>query len=244
MRNIKLTIEYDGTDFCGWQMQPSQRTVQGEIEKAIKIMSGEEIIIFGAGRTDAGVHANGQVANFHIDSHIHSHRFAAAINSLLPKDIVIKESTEVDDCFHSRYSSIGKEYKYIIYNDRIRSSLLRNYTYYINYHLDVEKMYRASRKLVGAHDFKSFMSSGGSVKNTMRIIHSLNIISQKNIIEITIKGNGFLYNMARIIVGTLVDIGRGRIQEEELDNILHYKNRQKAGHTAVAKGLYLKKVFY
>lgn len=244
MRNIKLTIEYDGTDFCGWQMQPSQRTVQGEIEKAIKIIAGKEIIIFGAGRTDAGVHANGQVANFHIDSHIHSHRFAAAINSLLPKDVVIKESIEVDDCFHSRYNSIGKEYKYIIYNDKIRSTLLRDYSYYVNYHLDIEKMYRASRILVGTHDFRSFMSSGGSAKKTIRSIHSLDMISEKNIIEITINGNGFLYNMVRIIVGTLIDIGRGRIREEELDNILHSKNRDKAGHTAVAKGLYLKKVFY
>ncbi len=244
MKNIKLTIEYDGTDFSGWQAQPKQRTVQGEIQKAIKTMCREEITIYGAGRTDAGVHAKGQVANFHIDSLIPSDKFAPALNSLLPKDIVIKESIEVDNSFHSRYSAVGKEYKYVIFNDRTRSSLLRNYSYYVNYYLDIEKMRNTSRTLIGTYDFKSFMASGSSVKDTVRTIHSLEIISKNNIIEIIIKGNGFLYNMVRIIVGTLVDIGRGKIHEEEMKNILHAKNREIAGHTAVAKGLYLQQVFY
>ncbi len=244
MKNIKLTIEYDGTDFNGWQIQPNQRTIQDEIQKAVKIMCRQDIKIYGAGRTDAGVHAKGQVANFHISSHISCNRFAPALNSILPKDIVIKKSIEVDKGFHSRYSAVAKEYKYIIYNDTTRSSILRNYSYYVNYNLDIQKMQRASKTLIGTYDFKTFMSSGSSIGDTVRTIYSLNIESEKNIIEITIKGNGFLYNMVRIIVGTLIDIARGKIQEKAIKNILYSKNRETAGHTAPAQGLYLQQVFY
>lgn len=244
MRNIKLIIEYDGIEFCGWQKQPEQRTVQGEIEKALRKITREDINIIGSGRTDSGVHATGQVANFFTNSNIPVHKFALALNSVLSKDVTIKESYEADEEFHSRYSAKGKEYKYLIYNQRVRSPLLRHYTYHVPYELDLVKINRAGEDFIGEHDFRSFMASGRDVDNTVRRIDKLSINRDNNIIEIVVRGNGFLYNMVRIMVGTLIDIGIGKISQDNIPNILLSKNRQNAGHTAKPQGLYLEKVFY
>ncbi|RKD34146.1 tRNA pseudouridine(38-40) synthase TruA [Thermohalobacter berrensis] len=245
MRNIKLTIEYDGTRYCGWQIQPDNITIQEELEKAITKITKEKIKLIGSGRTDSGVHARGQVANFYTKSRVPAQKFKLAINSLLPKDIAVLESEEVEKDFHARFSAKGKEYKYLIYNNKIRSPLLRNYTYHVPYSLNVEKMKKAATHIIGTHDFKAFMSSGSSVKDTVRTIHSLSIEERpENIIEIRIKGNGFLYNMVRIITGTLIEVGTDKIPVDDISEIINSQNRSKAGHTAPPQGLYLERVFY
>ncbi|SHI18972.1 tRNA pseudouridine(38-40) synthase TruA [Sporanaerobacter acetigenes] len=244
MKNIKLTIEYDGTNYFGWQVQPEVSSVQGEIKKAIKILTNEDIDLTGAGRTDRKVHARGQVANFMTNSSIPAEKFSYAINKYLPQDISIVKSEEVDINFHSRYDAIGKEYRYLIYNTHIRSSLLRNYTYHVPYNLDFKKMDIAKDFFLGTHDFSAFMSTGSSIENTVRTIYAVSLCQKNNIICFEVQGNGFLYNMVRIMVGTLIDVGSGKIRPESIPIILESKDRKKAGHTAKPQGLYLEKVYY
>ena len=243
MRNIKLVIEYDGSNFSGWQIQPNDRTVQREIEKALKLVTKEEVKLIGSGRTDSGVHARGQVANFLTSSKIPGDRFKYALNSILSKDISIVESLEVPKEFHSRYDALSKKYRYIIYNSNRRSALLRNYSYYVPYELDFNLMEKSIKKFEGEHDFVGFMSTNSNIKNTVRKIESIDIKKNKDMIYIDVVGNGFLYNMVRIIVGTMVDIGRGNIKND-ISYILESKNRDLAGHTAPAQGLYLEWVKY
>lgn len=244
MRNIKLTVEYDGTNYSGWQKQPHQTTIQETIENSIEKITKENIEIYGSGRTDKGVHARGQVANFFTNSNIPSDRFAYAINSVLPKDIVINRSEEVDKSFHSRYSAKGKEYRYIIYNRKIPSPLLRNYAYHVPQKLQYDHMKIAANDILGQHDFVAFMASGSSVKDTTRTINSISLEKNKEIIELKINGDGFLYNMVRIILGTLVDIGLDKIEYKAIPEIILSKDRKNAGHTAPPQGLYLEKVYY
>lgn len=244
MRNIKLIIEYDGTRFHGWQKQPTILTVQGELENLISQLLGEEVILFGSGRTDKGVHAKGQVANFHTNSKIPGEKFKYAINNHLPNDIVIRESREVGEEFNSRFSATGKEYRYLIYNSKIRSPILRNYTYHVPYKLHIDKMQKATSYFLGAHDFCSFMASGSSVTDTVRTIHDMCLKNKDNIIDFRVKGNGFLYNMVRIIVGTLIEVGAGKINIDVVLDIIEAKDRTKAGHTAPPQGLYLERVYY
>ncbi|WP_202710051.1 tRNA pseudouridine(38-40) synthase TruA [Sporosalibacterium faouarense] len=244
MKNIRLTIEYDGTRFNGWQKQPNQRTIQGEIEKALKKITNQEVCIHGSGRTDKGVHARGQVASFHTQSRIPEDRFKVALNSILPKDITIKNSEQVNNDFHARFSAIGKEYSFLIYNHRIRSSLVREYSYHVKYDLNIERMKRASEDFIGEHDFRSFMTSGSSIKDTVRRIDKFTINRDNNIIKLRVSGNGFLYNMVRIMTGTLIDIGCGKLSEDIIPSILNSRKRDNAGHTAKPQGLYLEKVFY
>ncbi|WIV13184.1 tRNA pseudouridine(38-40) synthase TruA [Proteiniborus sp. MB09-C3] len=244
MRNIKLIIEYDGTNYFGWQKQPHQKTIQEAIEYSIKKITKEDVGIFGSGRTDRGVHARGQVANFFTEAKIPGEKFKDAINSVLPSDIVISHSEEVDCSFHSRYSAQGKEYRYVIYNRRIPSPLLRNYAYHVPQKLHFDLMQKASADFIGTHDFTAFMASGSSVKDTTRTIYSIHLNKNHEIIELKINGNGFLYNMVRIIAGTLVDIGIGKIDSSYISEILLSKDRKNAGHTAPPHGLYLEKVFY
>lgn len=244
MKNIKLTIEYDGTNYFGWQIQPEVSSVQEEIEKAIKILTNEDIDLTGAGRTDRKVHARGQVANFMTNSSIPAEKFSYAINKYLPEDISIVKSEEVDTNFHSRYDAIGKEYRYLIYNNYIRSSLWRNYTYHVPYNLDFKTMDIAKDFFLGTHDFSAFMSTGSSIENTVRTIYAVSLCQKDNIICFEVQGNGFLYNMVRIMVGTLIDVGSGKIRPESIPIILESKDRKKAGHTAKPQGLYLEKVYY
>lgn len=244
MRNIKLIIEYDGTNYFGWQKQPNHRTIQETIENSIKKITKEDIDIFGSGRTDRGVHARGQVANFFTNARIPEDKIKDAINSVLPGDIVISHSEEVDEAFHSRYSAKGKEYRYIFFNRRIPSPLLRNYAYHIPQKLHFDLMEKSLADFIGTHDFKSFMASGSSVKDTIRTINNASLNKNHEIIELKINGNGFLYNMVRIIAGTLVDIGIGKISRNDIPQIIASKDRKKAGHTAPPHGLYLENVFY
>jgi len=243
MRNLKLTIQYDGTKYCGWQKQPKSSGIQGTIEYAIYEITKEKVNIIGSGRTDAGVHALGQVANFKTNSNIPAARMPDALNAKLPKDISIIDCQEVSDDFHSRYSATGKIYRYLIYNKPYRSPLYKDISYHVRYDLDIEKMRVEAQSLLGTHEFKGFMSSGSSVKDTVRTIHNISIEDSGDLIVLEVEGNGFLYNMVRIIVGTLVDIGRGRI-DKPLEEIIASQDRGEAGHTAPAHGLFLKKVHY
>lgn len=242
-KNVKLTIEYKGSNYLGWQIQPDGKTVQGELQSAIKSITGEDVNLIGSGRTDAGVHAYGQVANFITDSKIEAIRLPAAINSQLPKDISVKKVEYVDDDFHSRFSAKGKKYRYRIYNSKNRSALDYEYSYHIGYRLDLDLMKDQAEKLIGSHDFTSFVSSGSTSKSNVRTIYSLDLKKEGDYIIIDIEGDGFLYNMVRIITGTLIDIARGRITRS-MDEIIERRDRSLAGHTAPAHGLYLYEVYY
>lgn len=244
MRNIMIKIEYDGTNYNGWQIQPNGITIQGEIIKAIKNLTGEDVNLHGSGRTDARVHAKEQVANFHSTSNISIQELARGLNHFLPKDIVVKEAEIVPLEFHARHWAIGKAYSYQIYNHPQRSALLRNYSYHVSYELDINRMQRAANIFIGTHDFRGFMSSGSSVKDTVRSIHEVNLHKEGDSIWITFKGNGFLYNMVRIMVGTLVEVGSGKRDIKIIEEALKSGLRSKAGPTAPPQGLFLEKVFY
>lgn len=244
MRNIKLTIEYDGKCYNGWQKQPNKLNIQGEIERAIYNITKEEIDLIGSGRTDAGVHALGQVANFKTNSEISIEKLPLAINSQLKNSIVIKEAEEVDERFHSRYNAKHKTYRYIINNSKCGTAIYRNLEYSYPFKLDVEKMKQASKYFEGEHDFKAFKSSGTSSKNSVRTIYKAIVKQEGEKIIIELTGNGFLYNMVRIISGTLLDVGLGKIRAEEIPEIIESKDRQRAGKTLPAHGLYLVEVKY
>lgn len=244
MKNIKLTIEFDGSNFCGWQKQPKGRTVQETIEKAIFKATNEQIEINGSSRTDSGVHAKSMVANFFTNSTIPSEKFREAINVRLSEDVSIIKSEEVAENFHARYSSKGKTYSYTIINRYERLSLGHQYLYHYRYPLDFNKMEEACKYFVGTHDFRAFMSPGSSIKTTIRTIYELYLKRDGDKIQIFITGNGFLYNMVRIIVGTLLKVGNGKIKPEEIESIIKEGNRKRAGMCVPANGLILEKVFY
>lgn len=244
MRNIKLTIEYDGKCYNGWQKQPNKLNIQGEIERAIYNITKEEVDLIGSGRTDAGVHALGQVANFKTNSEIPIEKLPLAINSQLKNNIVIKEAEEVDERFHSRYNAKHKTYRYIINNSKCGTAIYRNLEYSYPFKLDAEKMKQASKYFEGEHDFKAFKSSGTSSKNSVRTIYKAIVKQEGEKIIIELTGNGFLYNMVRIISGTLLDVGLGKIRAEEIPEIIESKDRQRAGKTLPAHGLYLVEVKY
>lgn len=243
-KNIKLTISYNGKNYCGWQKQPDSLGIQGELELACrKIFNVKDVDIIGSGRTDAGVHALGQVANFRVETTIPVEKIPEILNNNIPKDISILKAEEVDESFHSRFTAKRKRYRYQIYQSRIRSPFLKDISYQVKYELDLDKMKSEIKSLEGTHDFCGFMSSGSSVKSTVRTIYNAEIFQEGELIVIEVEGNGFLYNMVRIIAGTMVDIGRGRIKES-LDEIISSKDRGRAGHTAPPQGLFLKRVFY
>ena len=244
MRNIKLTIEYDGKDFNGWQKQPNKLNIQGSIEQAIYQITGEEVELNASGRTDAGVHALGQVANFKTNSNIPIEKFAIAINTKLKRSIRILKAEEVDEKFHSRLSCKRKTYRYIINNSQQGTAIYRNLETNIPYRLDELKMNDAAKYFIGEHDFKAFKASGTSSKSSIRTIYDAKVYRQGDRIYIELTGNGFLYNMVRIISGTLVEVGIGKIQPEEIDKIIQSRDREKAGKTLPPQGLYLVKVEY
>mgnify|MGYP004492111651 FL=1 len=244
MRNIRLTIEYDGKDYNGWQKQPNKLNIQGEIEKAIFNIMHEEVDLIGSGRTDAGVHSLGQVANFKTNSNFPIEKMPIALNSQLKNSIVIKKAEEVDERFHSRYNAKNKTYRYIINNSKTGTAIYRNLEYCYPFELDVEKMQKAAKYFEGEHDFKAFKSSGTSGKNSVRTIYKAEVKKDGERIIIELTGNGFLYNMVRIISGTLLDVGLGKIKPEEISKIIESKNRQNAGKTLPAHGLYLVCVEY
>ena len=244
MRNIKLVIEYDGRDFNGWQKQPDKLNIQGTIENAIKAITGEEVELNASGRTDAGVHAIAQVANFKTNSNLPIEKFPIAINSKLKKSIIIKSAEEVDERFHSRLTCKRKTYRYIINNSAVGTAIYRNLEYHVSAKLDLEKMQEAAQYFVGEHDFKAFKASGTSSKSSVRTIYAAKVYKTDEKIYIELTGNGFLYNMVRIITGTLVEVGFGKILPEQISKIIEEGKRENAGKTLPAHGLYLLNVEY
>lgn len=245
MRNIKLVIEYDGKDFNGWQKQPNKLNIQGTIEKAIERITGEEVELNSSGRTDAGVHALNQVANFKTNSNLEIEKWPLALNANLKKSIIIKSAEEVDERFHSRLSCKKKTYRYVINNSKFGTAIYRNLETHIPQKLNVEYMQKAVKYFEGEHDFKAFKASGTSSKSSVRTIYKAEVKQMpddKIYIELT--GNGFLYNMVRIISGTLVDVGLGKIKPEEIPVIIDSKKRENAGKTLPPQGLYLLNVEY
>lgn len=244
MRNIKLTIEYDGTKYYGWQKQPIGNTIQQALEKAISKVVKEDVEIIGSSRTDSGVHAKGYVANFKTSVKMPAEKFRDAINCKLPYDIVIIKSEEVDLEFHARYSSKGKTYCYTILNREYPCAIDKNYMYYYRWKLNVDEMKKACKYFLGTHDFKAFQTPGGSVKTSVRTISDLHIETNGDKIKVYISADGFLYNMVRIIVGTLILVGSNKIKEDFVKNIIESGIRQNAGKCVPANGLCLEKVFY
>ena len=244
----KMTIAYDGHLFHGFQSQPHQRTVQGTVEAALKKMTkGKNIIVEGSGRTDAGVHALGQVIHFdYPDKEIPPERMICALNSMMPLDIVFKECEIVNSDFHVRYSAKGKWYRYYVSLDRFVDPFKRFYTGHYPYPVDVDKMKVAARDLLGTHDFTSFAASGGQIKNKVRTMYYVNVAKneQSNEIVFDFICSGFLYNMVRILVATLLEIGRGKRPVDDIPRVIMTKDREQVRETAQASGLFLYHVFY
>lgn len=244
MRRIKLTVAYDGTDYCGWQIQPNGVTVEELLNRALSELTGECIRVIGASRTDAGVHAAGNVAVFDTESAIPPVRYSYAVNPLLPEDIAVVKSEEVPKDWHPRYGVSVKTYEYRILNREMPDPLRRRDTWHVSFPLDFQKMKEAADCLAGEHDFRAFCSAHTEVKSTVREIYSLDIERAGSLITIRIRGNGFLYNMVRIITGTLVEIGRGFRRIEDVKNALRTGNRKCAGATAPPQGLMLMGIEY
>jgi tRNA pseudouridine38-40 synthase len=242
-RNIKLVIHYDGTNYHGWASQPETPTVQGTIEEVIERLTGKSIKVNGSSRTDAGVHALGQVANFRVDSPVPTENFQNALNNLLPRDIAIADVQEMPADFDAISDTVQKRYDYLINTAPIRPVLARN-QWHRPGQLDIEKMQQAAQRLIGKKDFKSFASAGDQRESSVRMISLCQVQQERDVIEISVAADGFLYNMVRNIVGTLVEVGRGRWEPEMIDTILEAKDRNTAGPIASASGLCLMEIFY
>lgn len=244
MKRVKLVVAYDGTNYHGWQVQDNGITIEEVLNRTISELVQEDIKVIGASRTDAGVHACGNVAVFDTESRIPGDKFSFALNQRLPDDIRIQESCEVDADFHPRYADTVKTYEYNILNRRFELPTKRLYAAFCYYPMDIERMNQAAAYLVGEHDFKSFCSAGAQVQTTVRTIYAVNVTKEDDMVHIRITGNGFLYNMVRIIAGTLMQVGTGLMEPEQVKGILEARDRSKAGPTAVAKGLTLVEIRY
>jgi len=245
MRTFKLLIEYDGTQYLGWQVQPKGSTIQGVLQEKLFSLTGEKVHLMGSGRTDAGVHALGQVAHFRTKSSLDAQTIQRALNSLLPPDIVIQSVVEVDEGFHARRSSKSKVYEYRILNRNLRSAFRKGYAWHIPQKLNLGELKKATHQLIGEQDFASFQSVGSPQKTTIRKVSRAEWKRDRDgLLRFEIEANGFLKQMVRAIVGTLVEVGKGKISSEEFQRILDSKDRKKAGPTAPAHGLFLKEVKY
>ena len=245
MRRVRLFVAYDGTDYCGWQVQPNGITVEEVLNRELGRLTGEDIHIIGASRTDSGVHALMNVAVFDTASSIPPERMAYALNKRMPEDIVITKSDEVGADWHPRYQdNVRKTYEYHIYNAPVLNPLKRKYSAFVSFPMDVEKMRRGAAYLVGEHDFVSFCNVRTNVSDTVRTVEDVTVTEDGADIVIRITGNGFLYNMVRIIAGTLIRVGRGFYEPEKVREILEEKKRTAAGITAPAYGLALVEIEY
>lgn len=237
MKRVKLVVAYDGTNYCGWQVQPNGITIEGVLNKELSALLRENIQVIGASRTDSGVHSLGNVAVFDTDTRIPAEKISYALNQRLPADIVVQDSCEVPSDWHPRHCNSRKTYEYRILNRRFPMPTRRLDTYFVHYDLDVALMQEAAGQLVGTHDFKSFCSVNTQAEDTVRTIYSCTVDQSADIITIRVTGSGFLYNMVRIIAGTLIQIGLGRMPVEQIRHILDAKDREAAGPTAPAHGL-------
>jgi tRNA pseudouridine38-40 synthase len=244
-KTYKLTIEYDGTGYHGWQRQKNDPTVQAEIEKALHKITGQSVTVAGSGRTDAGVHALGQVASFTCQTKLNGNDFMNALNALLPDTIVVKECRPVDEKFHARFSAKGKTYRYRILNRRLPSALDRHYAWHISRHLEHCAIRAAIRHIIGTHDFSAFQGSGSPRAHAVRTILRAELLEEDSgLLVLEIEADGFLRHMVRNIVGTLVEVGLGKIQADEFKAILLSRDRSRAGPTAPPQGLFLVSVTY
>lgn len=239
MKRIMLTVAYDGTNYHGWQVQPNGETIEGVLNRCLSELMREDIEVIGASRTDSGVHAMGNIAVFDTQSLIPPEKIAYALNARLPEDIKIQDSKEIDINFHPRHCDSRKTYEYRIYNATFPMPTRRLYSYFTYVPLDVERMKEAASYFVGTHDFKSFCSVDTQVENTVRQIESVEVLKSDNQIVIRVVGRGFLYNMVRIMAGTLMEVGRGNLSSQDIERILEAKDRAAAGPTAPACGLTL-----
>lgn len=244
MKRVKLVVAYDGTNYCGWQVQPNGITIEGVLNRALSDLLKEEIQVTGASRTDSGVHSLGNVAVFDTDTRIPAEKISYALNQRLPADVVVQDSCEVASDWHPRHCNSRKTYEYRILNRTFPMPTRRLDTYFVHYTLDTERMQRAANLLEGTHDFKSFCSVNTAVENTVRTIYACNVKRDGELITISVTGSGFLYNMVRIIAGTLIQVGLGRMDPEQIPDILAAKNREAAGPTAPAHGLTMMGIVY
>ena len=244
MRRIRLRVAYDGTNYSGWQIQPSAITIEKVLDDAIHQLTGEHIHVIGASRTDAGVHAMGNVAVFDTASSIPADRFTYALNRYLPDDVIVQESDEVNADFHPRHCDTKKTYCYRILNTEFGIPQKRNYTWNVTGNIDIDRMKKAAGYLIGEHDFKSFCNVHTQVEDTVRTIYDLEVEKEGELITIRVRGNGFLYNMVRILAGTLIGVGRGAIDPKQIPAIIEAKDRQKAGMTVPPQGLRLVEIDY
>lgn len=247
MKRIKLTLSYDGTDYNGWQIQTKPigvKTIQGVLEDGLKRLAGEDIKVTAAGRTDAGVHALGQVVHFDTNSSIPVERYPKALESVLPKDIIALRARDVENSFHARYSAKSKTYHYTFDQGDMPHVFWRRFAYHYPFPLNIQAMEKAAKYVIGTHDFTSFCASGSSVKDFARTVTSCSLWQDKQFLHLEVKGNGFLYNMVRIIAGTLLEVGKGKIEAQQIKDILKAKNRNLAGPTLPPQGLCLMKVDY
>ena len=244
MRRIHLTIEYDGTNYAGWQRQSNALAVQQVIEEALSRLTGERVVLHGASRTDAGVHALGQSAHFDTESRIPGEKFSYAVNTMLPPDIRISASEDADPGFHARFSTVGKRYRYLFYDARHAGALNRLTHAHSIYPLNDALMRAEARVLIGTHDFAAFAASGSVVRDTVRTIWRADVTREGHDVMLIVEGSGFLYNMVRIIAGTLRDIGSGKLEQGALIRAIETGDRLELGVTAPAHGLTLMEVFY
>ena len=244
MKNIKLVVEYNGSEFFGWQKQNGKRTVQGVLEQACFTLTKQEVVVEGSGRTDRGVHALGQVASVKLETKMPLKNMKVALNDLLPDDIRIRKVEEADNDFHARFSAKEKTYRYIVQTGGEKRAINHNLQAYYPFEVDMQKMGKVARLLVGKHNFKGFCSADTNVTNFEREIFALDIKKKGRICTFEVTGNGFLYNMVRILVGTLLEVGRGKLTREDVEKALSTGERKYAGKTMPACGLYLKEVVY
>lgn len=244
MRNILLTLTYDGTHFHGWQVQPNGITVQQTFQDAIEKILGVRENIVGCSRTDAGVHANEFCCNMRTESTIELTKLVGSLNGVLPDSIAVKKAVEVPFEFHARYDCVGKQYVYRVWNSRSRNPFLVNYAYHYKNRLDADMLNEQAQYFVGRHDFAAFCASGSSVEDTVRTVKSFSVVRNGDEVDFYVEADGFLYNMVRIMVGSLIEISENRIELDKLDDIIECRDRKAAGRTAPANGLYLNKVYY
>ncbi len=243
-RRIRLTVEYDGTAYAGWQRQLNAVSVQQRLEEALSKLTGEAVTVAGASRTDAGVHALGQVAHFDTVSRIPGEKFSFALNTMLPPDIRVSASREAPPDFHARFDARGKLYRYLIHNHAHAPAIGRNTHAHVAYPLDEFLMHEEAQGAVGTHDFAAFAASGSIVKDTVRTVYEARVLRNENELELLVRGSGFLYNMVRILAGTLIGVGGGKLAPGAVSRAIESKNRLDLGVTAPACGLTLMRVYY
>ncbi len=245
LRSYLICISYDGTEFCGYQIQDNGRTVGGVMLKALQRVFGTVSNMAGCSRTDSGVHALNYFISFKADSNMNPETVVKAVNANLPDDVAVKSCREVPEDFHARYSVVSKEYEYRMYTSDVRSPFLRNHALFLRYPLDVKLLNEAAKSFVGTHDFRSFMASGSKITDTVRTVYKAEVSEKENgLVTFNISADGFLYNMVRIAVGTLLEVQQGKIKPDEIIKIIAAKDRSMAGFTAPPQGLYLKEINY